>query len=154
MMLLPRDTLFFINSWTWGYEDILKAIARFFNSQVSRLSGRSAHQLTTGDRRYTSIAISSACITTYPIPFSSELLPRTQQALVSTHANDSTDASTSVYRVTVSSRLLHRRTPHLLSPSPEGTSSTSIQSQWALQNGSFTCRKQERRLYLATSLII
>ncbi|EPT05368.1 hypothetical protein FOMPIDRAFT_1111639 [Fomitopsis schrenkii] len=34
MMLLPRETLFFINSWTWGYEDILKAVARSFNSQI------------------------------------------------------------------------------------------------------------------------
>ncbi len=30
----PPDTLFFINSWTWGYEDILKAIARAFQCQV------------------------------------------------------------------------------------------------------------------------
>ncbi|KAH9936509.1 uncharacterized protein B0H18DRAFT_1206791 [Fomitopsis serialis] len=34
MSLLPSTTLFFINSWTWGYEDILKAVARAFDSQI------------------------------------------------------------------------------------------------------------------------
>ena len=32
--LFPRDTHFFINAWTWGYEDILKSIARAFQCQV------------------------------------------------------------------------------------------------------------------------
>ncbi|TFY61855.1 hypothetical protein EVJ58_g4248 [Rhodofomes roseus] len=34
MSLLPSKTLFFINSWTWGYEDVLKAVARAFDSQI------------------------------------------------------------------------------------------------------------------------
>jgi hypothetical protein len=34
MALLPPTTLFFINTWTWGYEDILKAIFAAFNSKV------------------------------------------------------------------------------------------------------------------------
>jgi len=34
MKLFPETTYFFINIWTWGYEDILKAIAREFQSQV------------------------------------------------------------------------------------------------------------------------
>lgn len=34
MKLLPPTTHFFINSWTWGYEDILKAISRAFRSQI------------------------------------------------------------------------------------------------------------------------
>ncbi|KZT09201.1 uncharacterized protein LAESUDRAFT_542480 [Laetiporus sulphureus 93-53] len=34
MGLLPVTTLFFINAWTWGYEDVLKAIARAFNSPI------------------------------------------------------------------------------------------------------------------------
>ncbi|KAF8526751.1 beta-lactamase-like protein [Gautieria morchelliformis] len=32
--LFPPLTRFFINSWTWGYEDILKAIGRAFNSKI------------------------------------------------------------------------------------------------------------------------
>src|ERR1700722_7674763 len=36
MAQFPCDTYFFINCWTWGYEDILKATAREFNSTVSR----------------------------------------------------------------------------------------------------------------------
>jgi hypothetical protein len=34
MRLIPETAYFFINIWTWGYEDILKAIAREFGSQV------------------------------------------------------------------------------------------------------------------------
>ncbi|KAJ7138135.1 hypothetical protein C8R44DRAFT_868466 [Mycena epipterygia] len=34
MKLLPPDTYFFINSWTWGYEDVLKAISRAFRSPI------------------------------------------------------------------------------------------------------------------------
>jgi len=34
MKRFPDSVYFFINSWTWGYEDILKAIAREFQSQV------------------------------------------------------------------------------------------------------------------------
>jgi hypothetical protein len=34
MKLLPQNTYFFINSWTWGYEDILKAISRTFRTQI------------------------------------------------------------------------------------------------------------------------
>ena len=32
--LFPDDMHFFINAWTWGYEDILKSIARAFQCQV------------------------------------------------------------------------------------------------------------------------
>lgn len=34
MKCYPPHTRFFINTWTWGYEDILKAIARAFDSKV------------------------------------------------------------------------------------------------------------------------
>jgi len=34
MALFPPTTLFFINTWTWGYEDILKAISTAFRSKV------------------------------------------------------------------------------------------------------------------------
>jgi hypothetical protein len=34
MALFPPETSFFINSWTWGYEDILRAIAFHFQSQI------------------------------------------------------------------------------------------------------------------------
>ncbi|PPQ91676.1 hypothetical protein CVT25_012889 [Psilocybe cyanescens] len=34
MKLVPSSTYFFINSWTWGYEDVLKAIAREFQTKI------------------------------------------------------------------------------------------------------------------------
>ncbi|KAJ7620985.1 beta-lactamase-like protein [Roridomyces roridus] len=34
MKLLPPTAYFFINSWTWGYEDVLKAISRAFRSKI------------------------------------------------------------------------------------------------------------------------
>ncbi|KAJ4482020.1 hypothetical protein J3R30DRAFT_2114204 [Lentinula aciculospora] len=34
LKLYPPSTYFFINSWTWGYEDILKEIARTFNCKI------------------------------------------------------------------------------------------------------------------------
>ncbi|KAI9430540.1 beta-lactamase-like protein [Lactarius indigo] len=34
MALFPPETSFFINSWTWGYEDILRAIAHHFQSRI------------------------------------------------------------------------------------------------------------------------
>ncbi|KAI5896861.1 uncharacterized protein SCHCODRAFT_01189162 [Schizophyllum commune H4-8] len=34
MKLYPPSTHFFINSWTWGYEDILKAIAQAFDTPI------------------------------------------------------------------------------------------------------------------------
>jgi hypothetical protein len=35
MELFPDTTKFFINAWTWGYEDVLKAVARNFSSKVA-----------------------------------------------------------------------------------------------------------------------
>ncbi|KAF8466527.1 hypothetical protein DFH94DRAFT_639281, partial [Russula ochroleuca] len=32
--LFPPETIFFINAWTWGYEDVFRAIARSFRSQI------------------------------------------------------------------------------------------------------------------------
>ncbi|KAF7321032.1 DRMBL domain-containing protein [Mycena chlorophos] len=34
MKLLPDDTYFFINAWTWGYENVLKDIARSFRTRI------------------------------------------------------------------------------------------------------------------------
>ncbi|KAI5119407.1 hypothetical protein M0805_005950 [Coniferiporia weirii] len=34
MTAFPSHTRFFINTWTWGYEDTLKAISRSFNSKI------------------------------------------------------------------------------------------------------------------------
>ncbi|KAH8831054.1 beta-lactamase-like protein, partial [Flagelloscypha sp. PMI_526] len=34
MKLYPSSVYFFINTWTWGYEDILKAISREFDSPI------------------------------------------------------------------------------------------------------------------------
>jgi hypothetical protein len=36
MELWEPDTKVYINAWTWGYEDILKAVARRFGSKVNR----------------------------------------------------------------------------------------------------------------------
>lgn len=35
--LFPSTTLFFLNTWTWGYEDILKAIFTAFRSKVQNV---------------------------------------------------------------------------------------------------------------------
>ena len=32
----PSHIRFFVNVWTWGYEDILKAIAEVFDSKVGK----------------------------------------------------------------------------------------------------------------------
>lgn len=37
MLHFPSHTRFFINSWTWGYEDILKAVARAFTTKVPKI---------------------------------------------------------------------------------------------------------------------
>jgi len=34
LKLFPSDTFFFLNTWTWGYEDIFKAIATEFQTKV------------------------------------------------------------------------------------------------------------------------
>ena len=34
MSLMPTDARYFINSWTWGYEEILKAIASAFCARI------------------------------------------------------------------------------------------------------------------------
>lgn len=34
MKVFPSSVYFFINSWTWGYEDVLKAIAQSFQSKI------------------------------------------------------------------------------------------------------------------------
>ncbi|KAG9317813.1 hypothetical protein JVU11DRAFT_2037 [Chiua virens] len=34
MALFPSSTYFFINAWTWGYEDVLKAIAHSFHCKI------------------------------------------------------------------------------------------------------------------------
>ncbi|KZP21457.1 hypothetical protein FIBSPDRAFT_953711 [Athelia psychrophila] len=34
MRLLPENSIFFLNTWTWGYEDILKAISTAFYSKI------------------------------------------------------------------------------------------------------------------------
>jgi DNA cross-link repair 1C protein len=39
LSMYPPKTKFFINSWTWGYEDILIGIARAFGTQVSHCYG-------------------------------------------------------------------------------------------------------------------
>ncbi len=38
MKLFPDSVYFFLNCWTWGYEDILKEIAIAFQSRVRELT--------------------------------------------------------------------------------------------------------------------
>jgi len=85
----PDTTKFFINAWTWGYEDVLKAIARNFSSKVAYilLIVRS----TKGSYRYTSTATSTIFITESATRFSRLLrLKRLERAF--TRANDGTVA--------------------------------------------------------------
>ncbi|KAF4564795.1 hypothetical protein EYR40_010966 [Pleurotus pulmonarius] len=44
MKLYPYSTRFFVNAWTWGYEDVLKAIADEFRTQAFSISG-AKHQI-------------------------------------------------------------------------------------------------------------
>ncbi|KAF5341200.1 hypothetical protein D9611_005904 [Ephemerocybe angulata] len=37
MELFPQSANFFLNTWTWGYEDVLKAVAKAFQSKASHL---------------------------------------------------------------------------------------------------------------------
>lgn len=48
MKIFPDSVYFFINSWTWGYEDILKAIAREFQSQVMSFLAHSRYSISKG----------------------------------------------------------------------------------------------------------
>ena len=34
MKLMPHRTTFFINAWTWGYEDVIKAVSKAFGCKV------------------------------------------------------------------------------------------------------------------------
>lgn len=34
MSLYPPDTTFFLNVWCFGWEDVVKEVARFFNEPV------------------------------------------------------------------------------------------------------------------------
>jgi hypothetical protein len=57
MDLFPDTTKFFINAWTWGYEDLLKTIARNFSSKVDDVL--SIVRATKESYRYTSTATST-----------------------------------------------------------------------------------------------
>lgn len=35
MKLFPPNVYFYINAWTWGYEDILKAVSAAFQTKVT-----------------------------------------------------------------------------------------------------------------------
>jgi len=85
MELFPDTTKFFINAWTWGYEDILKAIARNFCSKVAYTLSITC--TTKGAYRYTSIATSTTSSTRSAIRFSPpSQLRKLERAF--THAND------------------------------------------------------------------
>lgn len=34
MGLYPEDTTFFLNTWCFGWEDVIKGVARYFNEKV------------------------------------------------------------------------------------------------------------------------
>ena len=83
MELFSDTTKFFINAWTWGYEDILKAVARKFGSKVTYIL--SISHATKEFCRYMSIAISIISSTGSAIRFLPPLrLKRLERAF--THA--------------------------------------------------------------------
>lgn len=94
MKLFPQSAYFFINSWTWGYEDVLKAIARAFQSEVR-------HSFlflfsTLNPYRSTSTDTNILYISAYRTPFyaGSQILMRLRLAFM--HANDSIDVNMSL----------------------------------------------------------
>jgi len=68
MELFPDTTKFFIDAWTWGYEDVLKAIARTFSSKVAYILLIIC--ATKWSYRYTSTATSTISTTGSAIRFS------------------------------------------------------------------------------------
>lgn len=85
MELFPDTTKFFINAWTWGYEDVLKAVARNFNSKVAYIL--LIVYATKESYRYTSAATSTISITRSAIRFSPPSRPKRLKHAF-THAND------------------------------------------------------------------
>lgn len=96
--------MFFINAWTWGYEDILKAIARAFGSKVSLYTtSRIDTFLFTNDiavvSRFTSTVINTQCILIFAVTHScSQFLLKMLRALDSTHVNALTAVDMSVLK--------------------------------------------------------
>src|ERR1700678_4267877 len=92
MKHFPHSVYFFINSWTWGYEDILKGIAREFQSQVMTFLARSRHSVSWTLDRFTLIVTSTQFIITYWTHFSVSLLHETLHRHIFMHANIFIDA--------------------------------------------------------------
>lgn len=89
MELFPDTTKFFINAWTWGYEDFLKAVARKFNSKVAYIL--LIVFATKGSYRYTSTATSIISTTVSAIRFlPPSRLKRLERGFM--RANDGIDA--------------------------------------------------------------
>ena len=97
MALYPQNTRFFLNLWTWGYEDIYKEVARKFDTKV-RLFGvsHSKMPLAHGLRRYMSTGTSTPYTpTSQAIRSSNPSSPKMSQRLAFTHASGSSDVNTS-----------------------------------------------------------
>ena len=95
MALYPPSTRFFLNVWTWGYEDIYKEVARKFDTKVRRLFGLRLRLLFTHDlQRSTSTDISTPCMLTSRATRSSvPSSPKMNQRPGSTHASGSSDVN-------------------------------------------------------------
>ena len=89
MELFSKTTKFFVNAWTWGYEDILKAIARNFSSKVTYIL--SITRNTDVYHRYMLTATSTISTIGSVIRFSLPSRPKRLER-ASTHANDGTGA--------------------------------------------------------------
>ena len=96
MTLFPPTALFFINTWTWGYEDILKAISIAFRSKVRPITfvdiDDPSLMIAIVRSMSTDTNIPSTGI--YPTHYSAHSLPVMLAPRVSTLANDSAAANT------------------------------------------------------------
>ncbi|KAG1742254.1 beta-lactamase-like protein [Suillus paluster] len=120
--LFDSDTYFFINSWTWGYEDILKGIARAFQCQIhvdrykhavyTHLSDPFIRSLVTRDAtstRFHACERFERCsfVDVPPFDFKNDSAPRSMEGKKVVYVNPMTMgcAQWESYRVDVRSRL-------------------------------------------------
>ena len=94
MSILPSSTLFFLNTWTWGYEDILMAVAKAFNTKVILVF----HLLFCSNILYTLLRSTWTGTSTVSTLISPTTLtrPSAQSSLVITQLQDSMLASASI----------------------------------------------------------
>lgn len=103
----PPSTYFFINSWTWGYEDILKAIARAFNCRVIIIFNRRRAALISCCRFIWTITSTRSTLDSLPIPFSKhwERLTQTKRAFMLVNDFHAADTSMLIAMVILSMQM-------------------------------------------------